>query len=143
MEVGSFSLLDVGGQGITLNTGVIGISGDLQVSTITAVSTINGEPYFPIYNGLATIPGNNTLSNYYIALPTIPGFTSNAVVQALLQEPDDVTNNWIVYANPVSTATANYIGLSFAQNVSVPTTAVSWSIGNANATPTIATTTAP
>jgi len=52
--------------------------------------------------------------------------------------PDDVTQNWIVEAFPVSTAVANYIGVTFAQNVSVPTTTVSWAVGNANATPTTA-----
>jgi hypothetical protein len=161
------SMKDPGGAGFAVVGSVVQINGDVGISSISGLSSINGInyttpvvssltasgfvstanlsvssinalPYYPMYNGLATIPGDNLLSNYFIGLPTIPGFTSNAVVQALLQVPDDVTQNWIVEAFPVSTAVANYIGVTFAQNVSVPTTTVSWAVGNANATPTTA-----
>jgi hypothetical protein len=161
------ALKDPGGAGFSVIAGVVQVNGDVGISSIMGLSSINGInyttpivstltasnfvstanlsvssinalPYYPMYNGLATIPGDNLLSNYFIGLPTIPGFTSNAVIQALLQVPDDVTQNWIVEAFPVSTAVANYIGVTFAQNVSVPTTTVSWAVGNANATPTTA-----
>jgi hypothetical protein len=88
-----------------------------------------------ILSGLAAI--TDVLSTeYFIALPSTPVITSNAVIQATLQVPDGVSQNWIVYAEPeFGTGGAQYIHVSFSLPVGTVGTTIAWAVIATDCTP--------
>ena len=90
--------------------------------------------------GLATIGTNTGSTNYYIQIPSTFPITTNAVVQTLLQVPDGVTQNWIVYAQPILSGGKQYILVSFSVPVTSALTTISWSVVLPTCTPTYVTT---
>jgi hypothetical protein len=89
-------------------------------------------------SGLATCPSGYV--DYWIPIsPPITGFDESAVVQALLQIPDDETQNWIVYSAPLLTLTnSQYIHVSFSFAVNNPNTTIAWNVVSLNKEPTVA-----
>jgi hypothetical protein len=130
-----------------VNAGTIAFDLD-GAGAITGIQTINGAAYVPgagAYSGLATILGDSTNDTWYINVTAeVPGLTATSVVQATLQVPDGVTQNWIVYAEPLAPAGVNrYIKVVFASPVEASGVTVSWFVAALDVTPSEATAVGP
>lgn len=108
----------------------------------TTASALKVQPYTPA--GLAVVSAVGS-SVYYISVPAGSITDSTAVITALLQRPDGVSENWIVDAQPYQGLTSGewYIRVKFQASVGDPLTAISWEINAPSSTTGSATTTAP
>lgn len=120
---------------ITDSTGNYGGPGQFLGST-GSNSLLWQTPSTSLASGLAQI-GLAGSTDYLIPIiPPITGFTTNAVVQTLLQIPDGATQNWIVYAQPhIDDSLNQSILVSFAYAITNVGTTISWNVIAADSTP--------